>query len=208
MQGKGNGKIAASRYLRGWIAAGVLLLLAGGAAAQQDLPANGVLLVARPELRDPNFSRTVVLVTQTEDGGTVGVVLNRPTPLKLSQFLGAELPTGNYREPIFAGGPVMRRVLVMLFRTESVPAHAAFHVLKNVYLTMHPDNVAQMLADPAAVYRIYAGFSGWAPRQLESEMMRESWYFLPADEETVFAARDEDAWDRLVDRAKRLGPRI
>ena len=148
----------------------VLLLVACSAHAQQDLPANAVLLVAKPGLRDPNFARTVVLVTQTEDGGTVGVILNRPTTLRLSQFLASEFETRNYREPVFSGGPVMRQALVSLFRTETVPAHPAFHVLKNVYLTMHPDNIAGLLADPAARYRIYAGFSGWAPRQLESEM--------------------------------------
>ena len=150
----------------------------------------------------------MVLVTQTEDGGTVGVILNRPTTLRLSQFLASEFETRNYREPVFSGGPVMRQALVSLFRTETVPAHPAFHVLKNVYLTMHPDNIAGLLADPAARYRIYAGFSGWAPRQLESEMMREGWYMLPADEATAFSEDTAELWERLLERAKRLGPRV
>ena len=118
------------------------------ALAQQNLPANGLLLIAKPALADPNFARTVVLVTQTEDASTVGVILNRPTPLKLSQFLSNEFPTGNYREPIFDGGPVMRQAIVSVFRSETVPAATAFHVLKDVYLTMHPDNIAGLLADP------------------------------------------------------------
>jgi putative transcriptional regulator len=195
------------RGLRGWLVVCCALLLPGWAAAQQHLPANGLLLVAKPELRDPNFERTVVLVTQTEDGGTVGVILNRPTAAKLSQFLSPEFPTQNYRDPIFFGGPVMRLAMVSLFRTETVPEHAAFHVLKNVYLTMHPENIARLLADPKAHYRIYAGFSGWMPRQLESEVMRDSWYMLPADEATAFSKDTDGLWDRLMERARALGPR-
>ena len=183
-------------------------LLAPAARAQQALPANGVLLVAKPGLADPNFARTVVLVTQTPDGGTVGVILNRPTELKLSQFLSSDdLPTQNYRAPIYLGGPVMRQALVALFVSESTPPAAAFHVLKNAYLTMHPDNIERLLADPKARYRIYAGFSGWAPRQLESEFMRDGWYVLPADAATLFRESTDGLWEELVERAKRLGPR-
>ena len=194
--------------MRALVLALVWLLAPACAQAQQHLPANGVLLVAKPSLTDRNFSQTVVLVTQTEDGGTVGVIINRPTTLKLSQFLSEDLPTGNYREPIFFGGPVMLKALVSLFRSETPPAAPAFHVLKDVYLTMHPDNIERLLKDATARYRIYAGFSGWIPRQLESEMMRDGWYFLPADEATVFREKTDGLWEELVERAKRLGPRV
>ena len=177
------------------------------ALAQQNLPANGLLLVAKPALADPNFARTVVLVTQTEDASTVGVILNRPTPIKLSQFLTDEFQTENYKESIFFGGPVMRQALVSLFRSETAPKAAAFHVLKDVYLTMHPDNIESLLKDAKARYRIYAGFSGWAPSQLESEVMRDGWYFLPADEATVFRDSADGLWEELLERAQRADPR-
>jgi putative transcriptional regulator len=193
--------------MRRWLAL-ALLLLGAAAQAQQHLPANGVLLVAKRSLTDPTFSQTVVLVTQTEDGGTVGVIVKRPTTLKLSQFLSEDLPTGNYREPIFFGGPVMLRALVSLFRSETPPAAPAFHVLKDVYLTMHPDNIEGLLKDSTARYRIYAGFSGWVPRQLQSEMMRDGWYFLPADEATIFREKTDGLWEELVELAVRLGPRV
>lgn len=187
------------------------LLLPGWALAQptpQALPANGLFLVAKPTLRDPNFEKTVVLVTQTEDASTVGVILNRPSALKLSQLLSEEFQTANYRDPVYIGGPVMRQALVALFRAEQAPAAPAFHVLKDVYLTMHPDNIGKLLADPKARYRIYAGFSGWAPRQLESEFMRDGWHVLPADEATVFREGSEGMWEELLERARRLGPRV
>jgi putative transcriptional regulator len=186
----------------------LLLGLAGFAAdAQQALPANGLFLIAKPSLTDPNFERAVVLVTQTEDASTVGVIINRPSKLKLSQFIAPELPTQNYRDPLFLGGPVMRQAIVAVYRADAVPEAPAFHVLKNVYLTMHPDNIEKLLADPAARYRLYAGFSGWAPNQLESEFTRDGWYFLPADEATLFRDGAEGLWEELVERAMRRGPR-
>ena len=190
-------------------AAALLLALAAGSAAhaQQDLPANGLFLVAKPTLTDPNFARTVVLVTQTEDASTVGVIINRPTTLELSRFLSDEFPTQNYRDPIYLGGPVMRQAIVAVYRSETPPAAAAFHVLKNVYLTMHADNLKQMLATPGATYRLYAGFSGWAPRQLESEFTRDGWFVLPADETMLFRKNAEGLWEELVERAMASGPR-
>ncbi len=115
------------RWFAGLAALAGLLLPAGALAQQeapaapQSLPANGLFLVAKPSLRDPYFEKTVVLVTQTEDASTVGVILNRPTRMKLSQFLSDEFQTRNYRDPIYFGGPVMRQALVTLFRSETTP---------------------------------------------------------------------------------------
>lgn len=185
----------------------LLLGLAGFAAeAQQALPANGLFLIAKPSLSDPNFERTVVLVTQTEDASTVGVIINRPSTLKLSEMLSPEIPTQNYHGPVFFGGPVMRQVIIAVYRSDTVPAAPAFHVLKDVYMTMHPDNLQKLLADPAARYRLYAGFSGWAPHQLETEFTRDGWYIVPADEPTLFRDSTEGLWEELVERAMRRGP--
>ena len=167
------------------------LLLAAGAAAQQDLPPNGLLLVAKPSVTDPNFARSVVLVTQAPDYSTIGVILNRPTRVR---YQG---------KPIWSGGPVMREVVVAVFRSRETPQAAAFHVLKGLYLSMHPQIVDALIADDAARYRLYSGFSGWAPRQLESEFGRDGWYVLPADEETIFREDVRGLWEELVARAEK-----
>ena len=186
----------------------LLLGLAGiTTQAQQTQPANGLFLIAKPSLTDPNFERTVVLVTQTEDASTVGVIINRPGLLKLSDLLSPEIPTQNYKQPVFIGGPVLQQIIIAVYRSDAVPAAPAFHVLKDVYLTMHPDNLQKLLADPKARYRLYAGFSGWAPRQLESEFMRDGWYVLPADDATLFRDSTEGLWEELVERAMRRDPK-
>lgn len=182
----------------------LLLLHAGPGAAQG---ANGVFLVAKPGLADPNFRRTVVLVTQTADFSTVGVIINRPGTAKLSDILSEDVETAGYRGPVFAGGPVMPRALVAVFHSEVAPAAPAFHVLRTLYMSMHPDNIRRLLASQSGRYRLYTGFSGWAPRQLESEFEREGWFVLPADEEMVFRADTAGLWEELVERARALKTR-
>ena len=180
---------SASASACGIVFACVLALCAIGAAAQQELPANGVLLIAKPGLEDPNFSRSVVLVTQAPDFSTVGVILNRPTSVR---YQG---------KPVWMGGPVMRQVVVAVFHSEQPPKSAAFHVLKNVYLSMHPEIVDGLIADQKARFRLYGGFAGWAPRQLESEFQGDGWYVMPADEAVIFREDTSKLWDELVTRA-------
>jgi putative transcriptional regulator len=174
-------------------AALLLLLLPAAAAAQPDEPPNGILLIAKPELLDPNFRETVVLVTQAPDFSTVGVVLNHPTARKHEKS----------GETLYSGGPVMRQVLVALFRAESAPPAPAFQVLKGIYLSMHPENLEPLAGPGAQRHRFYTGFSGWAPRQLESEMARESWYVLPASEDVIFREDTTNLWRELLDKAQK-----
>ena len=169
-------------------------------APQREEP-NAILLVARPDLVDPNFRQTVVLVTQRPDGSTVGVILNRPTQLELAPLMPG-LPAENYKDALYFGGPVMRRSVVALFESASAPQSSAFHVLRGVYMTMQNENLARLLENnDAARYRIYVGFSGWAPGQLESELQRDGWYVLPADPQVLFRADTRGLWEELVARA-------
>ena len=194
-------RLFVAAMLLGWAA------LAAG-QPQADRGPNGVFLIAKPDLADPNFRRTVVLVTQTEDFSTVGVIINRPTTLKLSQFIAdPKLETGKYADSIYLGGPVMRNALIAVFQSEETPKAPAFHVLRKLYITMHPDNMLQLLESTDRRYRLYAGFSGWAPRQLESEFEREGWYVLPADEEILFRADTSGIWDELIERVRALKTR-
>ncbi len=178
----------------------LFLLAAATAAAQQGGAPDAVLLVAKPGLADPNFSETVVLVTRTPDAQTVGVILNRPTELKLSELWRGSANTANYSDAVFFGGPVMRRTVIAVFRSPEPPAAPAFPVLKDVYLSMHPGNIEPLLASRGRAYRLYAGFSGWAPRQLESELERDGWYVVAAREELLFRKDTASLWQELVDQ--------
>src|SRR3989454_5434206 len=163
-----------------------LLFLAILAAAQPADRPNGVPLVANPGLTDPNFRVTVVLVTQTPDAQTIGVILNRPTERKLSG------------ETVFFGGPVLRETIVALFQSREQPESPAFQVLRGVYLTMQPDTIERLLARRGQRFRLYAGFSGWAPLQLQAELGRDDWYVLPASVDLLFRKDTAGLWSELL----------
>jgi len=164
-------------------------------------PPNAVLLVAKPTLLDPNFSQTVVLATQTPDAATVGVILNRPTPLHAADVLPPELPADNYGDAMFFGGPVLREAIVAVFRAETAPEAPAFHLLKDVYMSMHSDTIEALLRGTGERYRLYLGFAGWAPQQLEGELLRQDWYVLPVDEDEIFRDDTRGMWAELLRRA-------
>ncbi len=164
-------------------------------------PPNAVLLVAKPTLLDPNFSQTVVLATQTPEAETVGVILNRPTPLKAADILPPDLPTSNYADAVFFGGPILRQAVVAVFRSVRKPAAPAFHLLEATYLSMHPENIKALLQRSGGRYRLYVGFAGWAPHQLEGELLRHDWYVLPADEDDIFREDTSSLWKELLERA-------
>jgi putative transcriptional regulator len=177
------------------------LWLIATAAAAQDV-ANGVVLVARPELGDPNFRETVVLVTRHPGGGAAGVILNRPTRVPVSQLLPEHEGLRGRTDRLFAGGPVAPRSLVAVFRS-GTRAEGALRVLPDVYLTLDGGVLDGLLRRPDAPreLRLYAGYAGWAPGQLEAEIAREDWYLLAPDADTIFRADPLTLWRELLRRA-------
>jgi len=174
------------------VAAALLVLLAAlPAGAQRAEPPNGILLVAKPSLVDPNFRETVVLVTQAPDASTVGVILNRPSGKRHEK-------TG---EPLYNGGPVMPQVTLALFAAEREPV-ASFHVLQGIYLSMHPQNVDALPSRAGQRLRFFSGFSGWAPNQLQNELQLDGWFVLPVTEEILFRANTRGMWRELVEKAR------
>ena len=182
------------------------LLLPLAVVAQRPPEGGGVLLVAKPGLPDPRFAETVVLVTRTPDLQALGVILNRPLPTRLSQLVVEPELARHYSGPVFFGGPVMGRTLVALFRAPAEPPSPAFRVSNGVYLSMHPGNVERLLrgAGPGypGEYRVYAGFSAWAPSQLENEIEGDSWYVLPVTEAVLFRTDTEGMWEELLEKAR------
>jgi putative transcriptional regulator len=187
--------------------AALLLVLAGFAvAAQESGGPDAVLLVAKPGLPDPRFAQAVVLVTRTSERQTVGVILNKPLRARLAELVTEPELARNYAGPVFFGGPVLERTLVALFRSAGEPPAPAFHVGEGVWLSMHPGNVERLLraGGPGypGQYRVYAGFSAWAPGQLESELERDSWYVLPVSESVLFRADPDGLLEELLERAR------
>ena len=170
----------------------------------------GVLLVASPSLEDPNFRQAVVLVVLVvEHGpeGTVGLILNRSTNVLLSKALPdiTVLKGTSYR--LFAGGPVEPTRFLLLFRLKEPPADAR-SVFDGVYLGHTPEALERIIAQakPTETFRAFAGFSTWAPRQLEAEMRLGAWAILPPDSVGIFDKDPATLWQDCLSRLQ--APRV
>jgi putative transcriptional regulator len=177
-----------------------LLLSAVAAPAAEAPRANGLLLVARPTLVDPNFRETVVLVTRHAGGGAVGVVLNRPTGLRLEEAFPDQTSLKGRPDVVFLGGPVSTGTLVTVFRAPG-PEAKALRVLDDVWMTLDRDVVDRVLATGSREVRIHGGHAGWAPGQLEAEIAHGAWVVLDADAETIFRMDPQTMWRTLLRRA-------
>jgi putative transcriptional regulator len=193
------------------IGALVIILQAWPALAEREFAPSsveeGLLLVASPSLTDPNFRQTVLLIVEHGPGGTAGVILNRSTDVLLSQAM-PDLPVlkeTSYR--LFAGGPVAPDHLVLLFRLKEPPADAR-PVFDGVYFGGTPALLERIItqAKPTETFRAFAGHAGWAPGQLEFEMLQGAWGVLPADSFNIFDKDPATLWPDSLSRLQ--GPRV
>lgn len=169
--------------------------------------AKGALLVASPSLEDPNFRQAVVLVVEHGPEGTVGLILNRSTNVLLSKALPdiTVLKGTSYR--LFAGGPVEPTRFLLLFRLKEPPADAR-SVFDGVYLGRTPKALERIItqAKPTETFRAFAGFSTWAPGQLEAEMRLGAWAILPPDSSSIFDKDPATLWQDCLSRLQ--APRV
>lgn len=163
----------------------------------------GRLIVASEGLLDPNFDRTVVLLLDHGEAGSMGIVLNRPSRARLDRILPGLEGAGEIEEPFFVGGPVAIREMLMLFTTGEEHADQ-MHVLGTVYAGWDEELLERMLTKPRGgeKFRLYAGHAGWAPGQLEAEVEARGWHIFPATEAIIFAGGEEDLWDGFIRRTR------
>jgi putative transcriptional regulator len=157
----------------------------------------GHLLVARPELFDPNFRRSVVLIGEHNEEGALGVVINRPTPLTVAEAIPPLAPLTKPGDRLFIGGPVEPEGAVVL---------AEFQEAERAGLLVF-DRVGFLIGDVEADAprstlraRVFAGHSGWGAGQLEGELEAGGWIVEPALAEDVFSARPELLWGAVLRR--------
>ena len=164
--------------------------------------ASGVFLVAKRDMPDPRFRETVVLVTYPQRGGPFGVIINRPLDMKLSEVFPQHGSLKGRQDALHYGGPVAREGLVFAVRAAKPPPHSV-RVLQDVWFTLDVEWVDELLAraDPTQGLRVYAGYSGWAPGQLQNEIARGDWHVVPADAAMVFAGDLTNLWRELIQRA-------
>jgi len=171
--------------------------------------ASGEFLVASTHLRDPNFSETAVLLVDYARHGAMGLIINRPSKLRLSSLWPGIGPLDERADTVYVGGPVARGQMLMLIRSDIRPEES-HRVLEKVYVTGSRSVIEEMLHHPRREvdFRAFVGYAGWGPGQLDHEVSRGDWYVLKADGETIFDMEPSEIWPELIRRSSVLWAKL
>lgn len=154
----------------------------------------GSLLLAHPDLNDPNFSSSVVLLTQHEDSGSLGVVLNQGTGESLGQLSSEFNDCGLGDVPVYVGGPVAQNQII-LAAWKLVPEKGQFQL----YFGMEPSAAqSKRDEDPDLVFRAFKGYSGWTEGQLLGELEANAWVVSDVDAISISERDGADLWRHLI----------
>ena len=188
------------------LAVTLLCALSWPASADDTNPVTTILLVARDELPDPNFKDSVVLVMNNIAPAPAGLIINRPTKIPLSHLFPDIERLAPLDGKVYFGGPVQLETVSFLFRADAPPEHAT-KVVDGVYLSTDKELLLKLLAreKPMEGLRIFAGYSGWAPGQLEAEIARGDWKLAPAEAGAILEPKSEHPWP---EPASGVGPHI
>jgi len=163
-------------------------------------PTSGSLLIASRWLADPNFGESVILLIEAGKTGAMGVILNRRTSISVAEALPQIEELGDSDDLLYAGGPVAPTKPVILVLTSSPPEDSVELVENEVYLLRSAAAVRAVIEDPTddTVVRVFAGYAGWAPGQLEAEIDRSDWHILPGSAKWIFSDDPQTVWSRLL----------
>lgn len=159
----------------------------------------GRLLVSSPALRDPNFDRAIVLILHHDEEGAVGVILNRPSQLEVADALPQWQHVATTPAVLFIGGPVGPSSAICLarMRTQQVDGwQAVFGGVGTFDLGRDPGDVADQLEG----LRVFSGYSGWGPGQLEEELAVGAWMIVEPSPDDPLSADPEGLWRTVLRR--------
>ncbi len=171
-----------------------LCLLPMWAAIAQDL-AGGKILVASRASRDADFAKSVVLLVRYDRQSAMGLIINRPTSVPLSEVF-PDFKNGQIK--VYAGGPVTTGIRA-LYRSRTKPVEAVV-VLTDLSMISKKTLLGELAAAgaPPSRFRVYAGYSGWTSAELKNEVSSGLWKVVPGDAGRVFDAHPETLWSRLI----------
>jgi len=166
------------------------------------------LLLAMPQLADPNFSRSVVLMIEHSDQGSFGLVINHPSPIKATELLESlEMSWhGDEGAVVWAGGPVGPSTGWVLHEPLGVSGQGTIVITSTISLSTSPDRLRAIASEPPRNIRLLLGYSGWGPGQLAREMARGAWLHTAATPRLVFETPPDLIWDTAM-RSLGIDPR-
>ncbi len=186
-----------------------MLALRAGAWAAEPAAATSTFLVARPEMPDPMFAESVILMLPRGTAGkdfplVVGLIVNKPIrSVTLHKLFPSSAALKQRSDPAFFGGPVDIETPAIVFRADK-PVDKAARLAGDIYVNLDADQAAALAQNPKQVrdFRLILGRSQWSPDQLHSEMMEGAWYTVNASADVVFSADPATLWSTLETRAR------
>jgi putative transcriptional regulator len=166
---------------------------------------SGRLLLASPALTDPSFAGSVVLVLDADESGALGVVVNRPTDIEVASVLPAWADGVGQPATVFRGGPVAPENALALGLLATVPSPEdpeppGWRGVRGSLGLVDLDVAPQQLMGSLAALRVFAGYAGWGPGQLEGELALDAWIVIDALPGDPFSPRPEQLWRRVLRR--------
>jgi putative transcriptional regulator len=158
----------------------------------------GHLLIASPAMLDPNFARTVVAIANHDEEGALGVVLNRASDTDVAEAVPELAEVVDPAEVVHVGGPVQPGAIVVLAEFED-PGLAAYLVCADVGFVSDRTGI-ERLAEVTRRRRVFAGYAGWGPGQLEAELEREDWIVADARPDDIFSHAPDRLWSAVLER--------
>jgi len=158
----------------------------------------GKFLVASRQLTDPRFTEAVILLIQHDSNGTVGLIVNRPTKLKLADLVPDIKEQPGREHVTYIGGPVGINQVFLLIRSQNKPEESE-RIFDDIYVSVSRSVLEQLIKKPAGkeTFRAYAGYAGWGAGQLEREVLMGGWQVTGADAETIFKKPSSEIWQDL-----------
>jgi putative transcriptional regulator len=161
---------------------------------------NGRLLVATPALGDPNFTRAVIFVLDHDEEGTLGVVINRPTPVPVTEVLPPWSEYAAAPHVVFQGGPVALDSALGLARVPDGAEPLGWRRVAGPIGLVDLDAPPEALGAQLSALRIFAGYAGWGPGQLQGELEQGAWFVVAAEAEDAFSDEPERLWRTVLRR--------
>ncbi|OEJ26655.1 hypothetical protein AR457_21585 [Streptomyces agglomeratus] len=162
----------------------------------------GRLLVASPALADPNFDRAVVLLIDHDDEGSLGVVLNRPTPVGVRDILLPWAGLAGDPDVVFQGGPVSLDSALGVAVIPGDEGPLGWRRVHGAIGLVDLEAPPELLAAALGSLRIFAGYSGWGPGQLEEELESGAWYVVESEPGDVSSPEPESLWRAVLRRQR------
>jgi putative transcriptional regulator len=178
-------------------------LMTASALVQAADLTRAVVLVAKPEFKDPLYGATILVVAPMGGDQHLGFIVNRPTEVTLGKMFPDDGPSQKVADPVYLGGPFNTDLIFALVQRPETPGGKSLELMPGLYAAIDAKTVDGIIQSESDHARFVAGFVAWQPGELRYEIERGAWYVLKADPALVLRKPD-GLWEELVRRSKLL----